>query len=351
MSADLSRRAFLGAAGAGLILTAHACKQTKGTTTSMNTNATRMLDLAIIGGGPAGLSAALVAGRAKLNTLVIDENAPRNAVTHATHGLFTRDGTPPGELRRIGREQLAPYATVRFEEGRAQSLTPEDDGTFLIRTKRGSQVRAKRVLLATGWRDDLASLGLPGLSAVYGTSVFPCPFCDGFELSKKKLAIFVGETTEVGLEHYLAMVSVLSSPNYSVFANGNSIPKSVAQALEKHGNALVSARVTKLESADGHLTRVLTEDGRSVPCEAGFVVGDYAQPSTPFANELGVAEVSDPRGWTLPATEPDGSTSVPGFYIAGDARVGFGGLATAVAQGSQCAARIVAAIAMERWHG
>jgi len=124
------------------------------------------LDLLVIGGGPAGLTAALLAGRASLRTCVVDAGDPRSAVVSHTHGLFTRDGASPHELRSIGRSQLERYPTVSYREAAVVRLEREPE---MLRAglDDGTQVLARHVVLASGWRDDLSRTGIPDLADVY----------------------------------------------------------------------------------------------------------------------------------------------------------------------------------------
>src|SRR3712207_6231723 len=115
---------------------------------------TAMFDAVIVGARPAGLSAALMLGRMRLPTLVCDTSAPRNATTHAAHGVFTRDGTPPSELRRIGRDQLQPYDTVEIRPVGVLAARIVE-GVFEATLADGATVLTKRLLLASGMIDDL----------------------------------------------------------------------------------------------------------------------------------------------------------------------------------------------------
>ena len=307
------------------------------------------LDLLIIGGGPAGLAAALLAGRARLRTVVVDADSPRNGVTKASHGLFTRDGASPQEIREAGKQQLEKYTTVQYHKARIESLERLPEGFRASTLDQAWQ--AKRVLVATGWKDVLERIHLPGIQEVYGRSVFPCPFCDGFELSHKRLAIFLGDMPTHMLQHYFAMVSVLSSPEFMVFTNGRTLEPELQEALKAKNIPVVESRIAELVSRDGILQAVHTKDGRQIARDAGFVLDHFMVPSTHFARQLGIAIVTDPRGLELPEAKEDGSTSVPGFYLAGDARMGFGGLTIAASQGALCVTNIIRDIAMERWHG
>lgn len=138
----------------------------------------------VIGAGSAGLNAALVLGRTRRRTLLLDHGSPRNAPAQAAHGLFTRDGTSPADLTRIGREQLAPYpVTIRSDQ--AQTVAPDQTG-FTVTLAGGHLVHAQRLLLATGVTDHLPDP--PGLREGWGTTVHHCPYCHGWEVRDQALA-------------------------------------------------------------------------------------------------------------------------------------------------------------------
>ena len=132
----------------------------------------RSLDVVVVGGGPAGLSAALILGRMRRRVLLLDTDAPANAVSQAMHGFLTHDGTAPAEVRRVALEQLGPYETVERRPLGARS-TGRVSGGFEVVVEDGSHVTARRLLLAHGMR-----YGLPeveGLSELWGKQVFHCP--------------------------------------------------------------------------------------------------------------------------------------------------------------------------------
>src|SRR5215469_8308583 len=135
-------------------------------------------DAVVIGGGPAGLSAALYLGRARRRTLVVDAGKPRNAKAGASHGVFTRDGTPPSELLAEARRQLRTYPGVELRHIAAESATIADGG-FAVRLEGDETIRARRVILACGVRDELPPI--EGLADYWGTRVFNCSYCHGFE--------------------------------------------------------------------------------------------------------------------------------------------------------------------------
>ena len=142
-------------------------------------------DVIVVGGGPAGLSAALMLGRCRRRVLVCDSGPKRNRASHALHGFLTRDGIAPAELLRIARAQLRPYATVERRQARVTGLRRRGR-LFEATLSRGRPVTARRVLLATGVVDELPRW--PGLPLFYGRSVFHCPYGDGWEFRERRLA-------------------------------------------------------------------------------------------------------------------------------------------------------------------
>ena len=144
------------------------------------------IDCAIIGGGPAGLNAALVLGRARRTVLVFDDNQPRNAVTQESHGFLTRDGVKPDEFRTLAHQDISKYPSVEIQHVRVTAIR-HADASFEITTEKGDLLSAKTVLLATGLKELLPTID--GLHDYYGKSVFCCPYCDGWELRERPLVV------------------------------------------------------------------------------------------------------------------------------------------------------------------
>ncbi len=299
------------------------------------------IDLAIVGGGPAGMAAALVAGRARLRTVVFNEEAPRNAVSLASHGLLTRDGAHAEELLAVAKGQLRKYTRVTYRKERVLDIDREETH-FVLRASEGA-LRARRVILATGFRDLLEDLALPGIEEVYGRSVFPCPFCDGFEHADERWAVFMTE----GVSHYAAILRVWSK-DLVVFTNGRSLSEEARAELDAHGIPYDESRVVALHSEDGVLKTVETTS-RRWDRDAGWLGEEFAEPAAPFADALGVKRIKNPWGRLAFEVGEGGETEVDGLYLVGDAHRQFGGLAAASYDGSACAMHIVHAVAAERW--
>lgn len=143
-------------------------------------------DCAIIGGGPAGLNAALVLGRARRRVVLLDNNKPRNAVTHASHGYLTQDGVTPSEFRRLAYEEVLKYPTVEHHSIKVTDIRINED-IFLITAEGNEPIQSRKLLITTGLQETLPDI--PGVKEMYGQSLFYCPYCDGWELRDQPLIV------------------------------------------------------------------------------------------------------------------------------------------------------------------
>lgn len=300
-------------------------------------------DLLIVGGGPAGMSAALTAGRALLSTVIINAESPRNLVTTASHGFLTRDGAHAADLLAVAKEQLTKYETVSYVKGSVAATASTDAGFEVVLTS-GIRFSGRRLVIATGHVDDLTQLSVPGIDAVYGRSVYPCVFCDGFEHHGERLALFGRE----GAVQYAPMAR-LWTDDLIVFTNGADLGAEDAEALGRNGVRVHTDQIRRLESENGRLRAVVLDTGERVERDAGFIGEDYSHPATTLAESLGVT--SSPNEWGMTSLDVGaaGTTVIAGLHVIGDARTGFSGLIAAAAEGAACAEAIVHETATERW--
>ena len=199
-------------------------------------------------------------------------------------------------------------------------------------------------MIATGYRDDLSELGLVGVEDVYGRSVYPCVFCDGFEQRHKSLAVFDSQATGF----YTPMVR-LWSDDVVMFTNGTPMKPEQRRELESRGVGVVEDSIARLISEAGVLRAVELQSGTLVEREAGFISDDYSRPTTTFAQDLGVNTKVNDWGMTVLDADDTGKTNVKGVYVVGDARIGFAGLIAAATEGAYCVENIVHEVANERW--
>ena len=260
-------------------------------------------DIAIIGGGPAGLQAALSIGRIHRDAVLFDDGTYRNATVSHMHNVVGNDGTPPEEFRTLARKQLTAYATVTLREERVESV--EDvDGVFHLRMADGSAVTAYAVVLATGVRDTLPPV--PGLEDLWGDLVAHCPFCHGHELSGRRVGI-LGATIA---PHLSAMLGRIAS-GLVVFTDGAALPEDWDARPEAR-----TERVVSVERHDGGVR--VTLEGRGGETSHEQVSGLFVKPtmtqSAPFADQLGLE--LNPSGCIR--VDEFGRTSRPGVFAAGD---------------------------------
>lgn len=299
------------------------------------------LDVLIVGGGPAGMSAALVLGRSLMNVAIVNEEKPRNIVTQASHGFLTRDGYHPIQFLEIAKEQIKQYESIEYVKNKVLKISKEED-SFNVVLKSGREFKTKRVIFATGFKDNIAEIGLKGVEDVYAKSVFPCPFCDGWERRNEPLALF---GKDAGVDHFAKTISNWTN-DLIVFTNGgNPINAEQKQILKKNNIEIIDTEVDQLISKNGHLTGVKLIDGRVIKRSGGFLFSTGEQQATDIPLKLGV-EVSD---WGPYETNEWGKTKVEGVYIVGDAKNSFTGLIGAAAEGSQVAEFITQEIIEERW--
>ncbi|TFE27476.1 NAD(P)/FAD-dependent oxidoreductase [Cohnella luojiensis] len=265
-------------------------------------------DCAIIGGGPAGLNAALVLGRARRSVALIDNNQPRNAVTHASHGFITRDGVKPAEFRRIAYEEVLRYPSVDHLQSEVVSVGKMESGFEMLGSS-GLRVLARKLILATGVKEIFPEI--EGFYPLYGKSLFNCPYCDGWELRDQPLVV-VSEFPSV---FHTAKLLLNWSKDLVVCTNGQA-PLSGEQKnrLQSKGIVVMEQPIAAFIGQNGRLEHVRFADGTWVPRVGGFVTPQFVQ-SAPFGERLG-CERTELGGIK---TDEMGRTSIPGLYSAGDA--------------------------------
>ncbi|MFO1090853.1 MAG: NAD(P)/FAD-dependent oxidoreductase [Hyphomicrobiales bacterium] len=297
-----------------------------------------MYDVLVVGGGAAGLSAALLLGRCRHRVLVCAAGAPRNAAAPALHGLLGHEGTPPLDLLAKGREELRRYETVTVRETRIEAIEPTTEG-FAFSCSDETSGTCRRVLLATGLTDELPDI--PGLADCYGLTVHHCVYCDGFEHADQPIVAFGNGDKGLGLaamlRHWSADV---------VLATNGSVPADDAATLQRTKDVGISwrpQRISRLDADDGRIRQICFEDGEKVDCLAMFFCTGSHQTSD-LAERLGCRR--DDRGSIVvdPVTE---ETSVPGVYVAGDASRETLLLSVAIGEGARAAVAINRALLKE----
>ncbi|NKC04782.1 NAD(P)/FAD-dependent oxidoreductase [Brucella haematophila] len=270
----------------------------------------RNYETIIIGGGPAGLSAALIAGRALRRALVIDGGEPRNRKAPAMHSYLSRDGILPQEFRKVSREELSRYETVTYREGLAQAIQPADGG-YSVELAGGDIVSAPKILLALGVTDQLPAI--EGLAENWGRGVHHCPFCDGFEHRGEHWGV-LAETTAM-LDH--AAFFRNWAGRLTVFTNGADLPAEKLADLSHAEIGLVTTPIREVLSGDGHaIGGIVLKDGRREDIQSLWI--RPLQSQTPIITGLGLNIRDDGGVWRDEMNE----TSLKGIYAAGDCAAG-----------------------------
>ncbi|MGY1584132.1 NAD(P)/FAD-dependent oxidoreductase [Streptomyces sp. MN13] len=289
-------------------------------------------EVIVVGGGAAGLSAALVLGRARRRTLVVDAGEPRNAPSGHMQGYLTRDGMPPAEFLAAGREEIARYGVELLRDRVVDAVR---DGDFAVTLASGRSLRARRLVVTTGLKDELPDV--EGVAERFGRDVLHCPYCHGWEVRDRAFGVLAASPLSV---HQALMVSQWSD-DVTFF------PHTVAEGdlsdddlrrLATAGVKVVPGEVAGLVAEDDRLTGVRLVDGTVHPREVLFV-SPRPVPQTGLLERLG-AELHDTPFGSYPVVDATGLTSVPGVWAAGNA-VGFAEQVVHAASGGYRAAATI----------
>ena len=273
-------------------------------------------DVVAVGGGAAGLSAALVLGRARRRVAVVDSGEPRNAPATHMHGFLGSDGLPPSELIARARAEVAGYGVDLLDDtviGITPHLSrPLSRRRFDVALASRRTVTTRRVLVTTGLRD--VAPHVPGVADRWGRDLLHCPYCHGYEVRDQPLGVLAGGQTSIEDSLAHAHLVRLWSDDVVFFANGTSLSVEQRERLVARAIGVVDAPVTRLVVEDDQLTGVETDDGHVVPRSAVFVRPQLVANDT-LLTDLGCA--TGPTGWVT--VDPTGATSVAGVWAAGNA--------------------------------
>lgn len=288
-------------------------------------------DVTIVGGGPAGLSAALVLARCRRKVLVLDAGKPRNRWSRSMHGYLSRDGVPPSHFNELCRRDLNNYKTVDFVCVEVRDVEITEDGRFITSTADGMKYLSRKILLATGVVDDLPQL--EGFEELYGRSVHHCPYCDGYEWRDKGIAVYGKCGDGFGLVQEMTAWTrdlVLITDGPCELDTGR------LKHLAKMNIELIETPIARLEGTDGYLKTIHFADGRSLARDAMFFCTGQKLASEHLAQKLGCR--MDEKGciWTGHLE----TTNIEGVYCAGDASKNAQLVIVAAAEGAQAAVSI-----------
>lgn len=246
-------------------------------------------DCVVVGGGVAGLSAAMVLGRARRRTLLLDGGGQSNRAASHVGGLLGHDGTPPGELYDLARRQVSAYPAVELQDGLAAGARIDGDGFIVSLSGREGEVRTRAMVLATGM--DYEVPDVPGFAELWGGAVFHCPFCHGWDVRDRRVAVYAPAEASTRLATLLA-------------------------AWTDDVITVDPGDIARARTEDGALRALVRHDGDEVACEAVLVHAPL-RPRGHLAQDLGLTLTED--GFI--AVDHEMHTSVPGVYAAGDVAV------------------------------
>jgi thioredoxin reductase len=294
-------------------------------------------DVVIVGGGPAGMSAALILGRTCRRVLICDSGTPRSWASKAMHAFLTRDGIPPAAFRKLARTELRRYPNVKFRRGEIRSARRVASGGFVLRLDDGRRIRCRKLLIATGVFDSLPPI--PGIADYFGRSVFQCPYCDGWEFRNRPLAIY-GR----GSRGFQMARALLAWSQDVVLCSDGKARMSVTQRkeLEQNGVVLNEARIAGLVGIGGKLREIVFKDGRTLERCAIFFDTPVVDQSR-LAQSLG-CQFTRQGGVRSGRYE---ATSVPGVFVAGNITKDVQLAIVAAAEGARAAFGINKALSRE----
>ena len=286
-------------------------------------------DVLIVGGGPAGLSAALILGRCHRSVLLCDVGRQRNLRSHAIHGLLGREGRSPAAFLDEARAELTRYKSVSVRDTLVEGITPAAEGFEFFCTD-GTAGRVAKVLLASGLVDELPEVA--GIEPLYGISVHHCLYCDGFEYSGKAVAAYgegdKGAELAIMMKHWI--------PDVVACSDGTEVSAKAARKLQEYSIPLHSEPIRSLEGADGELKSIQFESGKAL-ARSGLFFSTGCHQASHLSKILGCKR-NDKGGVVIdPETE---ESSVAGIYVAGDVSRDVLLVAVAIGEGAQAAVTI-----------
>jgi thioredoxin reductase len=284
-------------------------------------------DVIVVGSSYAGMSAALQLVRARRSVLVIDAGKRRNRTASHSHGFLSQDGADPAVIASAARAQLEAYPTLSWVDDLVVKVSGSRDA-FIIEVMGGEVYGARRLLLATGVSDTLPDV--EGLAERWGTSVFHCPYCHGYELDQGQIGVIAASPISIHQAQLL--------PEWgSVIFLTNGVLELDEPTLQDLSTRGVSVEATRIERIEGHADVVLT-DGRRLSF-AGLFTASKNAPSTSVAEDLGCALAETPMGMQIDTNETK-ETSIAGIFACGDAARVPHSVALAVADGAWAGAQI-----------
>lgn len=288
-----------------------------------------LLDVIVVGGGPAGLNAAVVLGRCRRTVLVFDTGQYRNRYSHGMHNYLTRDDILPSEFISLCHKEIEKYS-VQLVHKKVISGRKNSEGIFVVKDEEGATYFAKKLLVATGLKDNLPEID--GFKELYGKSVFHCPYCDGWEVKDQKVGVYA--RNKEGWE--LALNLKAWTSDVTLYTDGNKkIKAEQRELLDANDIPVITLPIASIHGYDGQLEKIIFKNGGERRCDALFFVNGYVQ-------QCNLAETFDcemsRKGVII--TNRFQQTKTPGLFVAGDADKDMHFVVVAAAEGAKAGVMI-----------
>ncbi len=286
-------------------------------------------DVIIVGGGPAGLNAAVVLGRCRRKVIIFDTGEQRNRSSHGMHNYLTRDDILPSDFLKLCYAEIKKYG-VNLIFKKITNARKNKDDVFVVHDEESNIYYSKKLLIATGLIDKIPTL--PGFKELYGKFVFHCPYCDGWEVRDKKLGVYAKDKD--GWEMALNLKSW--SRDITLFTDGGKKIKSAQQQqLDANGIEVITELVDKLDEKNGELKFIVLKNGKEIPCDALFFVNGFTQ----HCDLTDVFDCETSKKGVI-VTNKYQQTSTPGLFVAGDADKDMHFVVVAAAEGAKAGVMI-----------
>lgn len=300
-----------------------------------------VLDCIIIGAGPAGMSAALMLGRAKRNIVILDDGTNRNRVSHESHGFITRDGISPQMFKELGIHDLLKYPSISYFKATVTDVKKVSGkgGLLLVKTMNQDEYLTEKLILATGVQEVIP---VPNARQYYGKSLFSCPYCDGWELKDQAL-IVIAHTESQAL--HMGKLIYHWSKDLVIATNGATVSAKTKEVFQNRNIPIITEPVKNLIGENGYLQQIEFKSGKRIARTGGFIVPSYYR-SNQFVEQLGL-EVH-PNGVVV--TNGSGRTTCKNVYVAGEAeKAGASSVLMSAADGSRTGVAVNTDLIMDRF--